>query len=297
MRSLASLQKLYHELRVKLDPLRTREVLLAAASMKTSRLGGPDRLLDWLETVADAHRVSYVEANYRVVTLRDIGKGGWANQILRKVPRNSPQGDRLIYLANSKAVAIEARDAEAAGREANFGAVLGIPACCTEFYLHYQQHASQKQNDFVPIVLDNTNGRGPYNFWNNYVAQYFGYSLLSFFPCSFNCARAAEVSKQTYEFLSKVNRKFADAFVHLQRQSILYTEYRGIFLFEGGRHDGHSIRYNPNKIRTTLQSAALMQPLLAGSRLTIHAKHLADIRRGSALLKTCRGDNVSVCLF
>jgi hypothetical protein len=231
------------------------------------------------------------------MTRRDVGKGGWSNRFGLEVPASDGRGDWLVYVASSERAATAARDAEAEQRDADFGTALGIPACCTEFYLAHRELAFRKQNDYVPLVLDNTRGPFPYNFWNNYVAQYFGYSLISFFPCSFNCERAAQVARRTHDFLRGVCTRFAGRFTYMQRQSILYTEYRGLFLFEGARYRRGHLDYEPDLIHTTLRDAALMKPLAAGQRLRINAKHDVDILVGDAVIRSCRGENVSACIF
>jgi hypothetical protein len=291
------LRNLYKTLVGAVGPLATREVLLAAAGLKTARLGLNDRRAGWLEQVLAAQGVASCRSTGRFTTHRDIGKGGWSNRFDRELPASNARGDWLVYVATSERVAVAARDAEAEQREGDFGATLGIPQCCAEFYLAHREIALRKQNDYVPLVLDNTRAPFPYNYWNNYVAQYFGYALISFFPCSFLCQRAAAIAQRTYEFLREICRHFADRFVYMQRQSILYTEYRGLFLFEGARYLKGFLDYDPARIHTTLRRAALMKPLLSGKRLRINAIHDIDILSGNAVLKSCRGDNVSACIF
>lgn len=101
----------------------------------------------------------------------------------------------------------------------------------------------------------------------------------------------------TYEFLQRINKRFANAFVYMQQQSILYTEYRGIFLFEGSQYRNQCLYYKPAKIHTTLRNAALLRYLSAGVHLKINSTHNVDIYFKDTVIKSCRGDNVSVCIF
>jgi hypothetical protein len=228
---------------------------------------------------------------------RDIGKGGWSNSFATPGANTESKGDWLVYVAASQKAARLSRDYEEAGRENDFGASLGIPECCRAFYLAQQAQAMKKQNDYVPLVLENTADPPPYDRWNNYVAQYFGYSLLSFFPCSFNCRSAATTSRSTYEFLRMVCPSFARRFVKMQRWSILYTEYRGLYLFENSSYREGRLTYDSSRIHTTLPNGAMMRHLLAGTELDVLSKHAIDIRNGTGQIKSYRGSNVCPCIF
>jgi hypothetical protein len=265
--------------------------------MKTSRIGVNDAQAARLTRVLRELGLGMCVSGKRYLGRRDIGKGGWSNSFASPGSATESKGDWLLYVANSRRAARLARDHEEAGRENDFGADLGIPECCRVFYLAQQAQAMKKQNDYVPLVLDNTDGPPPYNRWNNYVAQYFGYSLLSFFPCSFNCASAASTARSTYEFLRMVCPSFAKRFVYMQRWSILYTEYRGLHLFERSSYREGRLTYDSSRIHTTLPNGALMRHLLAGTELAVQSKHAIDIRSATGAVKSYRGSNVCACIF
>lgn len=295
--SLDRLRGLYQQVRSLLNPIQTREVLVAAAGLKASRLGAPPHLVERVEEVLSSFGLYVCRSENRFLARRDIGKGGWSNAFAESLSITDERGDWLLYVATTERAANSARDAEKSGQEDHFGAFLGIPSCCTEFFLSRQQLARQKQYDFTPLVLANTSGPYPFNYWTNFVAQYFCYSLISFFPCSFTCERAADVARATYDFLRRVNIHFADAFLRAQRQSILYTEYRGLFQFDAARYRDGTLCYRPSRIHTTVRNAAIADYLVAGNRLRIVSRHEADILSAKGLIKKLKGDNVSICIF
>src|SRR5262249_36047209 len=137
------------------------------------------------------------------------------------------------------------------GDDEGFGFLLGIPHCCIEAYKRFQPIAKLKQNDFVPLVLGNTEGSVPYSFWNNYVAQYYGRSLLSFFPCSFNCPAAESIARKTYSILQQCSPQWADSFLAIQRANILYTEYLGLHLFPSTHYRDGWLDYDARSVQST----------------------------------------------
>jgi hypothetical protein len=213
--------------------LQCREIMSAWAGLKVARIGIKTSDLKRTLKVLDELKLNYHIIPELVYLKRDIGKGGWSNKFDESKNIPSHKGDQIIYVGKTKKELKNAFKADLFGDEGEFGINLGIPQCCVDFYLRNQEKAYQKQNDFVPLVLNNTKELHSFNYWNNYVSQYFGYSLLSFFPCSFNCDKAAIMAQNTYELMSTILPDQAEKIIHFQKQPILYSEYRGIYMFEG----------------------------------------------------------------
>jgi hypothetical protein len=213
--------------------LQCREIISAWAGLKVARIGVKSSKLKSTFYFLAKLNLFYHEVPELVYLKRDIGKGGWSNKFDERQNLSLDKGDHIIYIANSEKVLKKAVNADHNGDEGEFGSNLGIPQCCIDFYLANQEKAYQKQNDFVTLVVKNTEALHSFNFWNNYISQYFGYSLLSFFPCSFQCNNAAHMAQNTYELMLSILPELTLKIVHFQKQPILYTEYRGIYLFEG----------------------------------------------------------------
>ena len=280
--------------------LRAREILCVWAGLKSARVGmAPADLPIFIQSVQSLG-LAWCCSSRKYLGKRDIGKGGWSNKFGGIVSPSSRQGDWLVYVARDAATAEAACSAEESNREFDFGSSLGIPDCCARFYLQYQQAAQAKQNDYVPFVLDQTSGNPPYDFRLNYVAQYFGYSLISFFPCSFRCPSAVLVAQRTLELLSQYVPRLATETVRLQRCPVLYTEYNGIYLFEKSAWDPETrtLRYDPTAIRGTLPpQSAVFRKLRDGDTLAVLSTHTAKIKCRTETVAVLGGDNVSICLF
>ena len=155
----------------------------------------------------------------------------------------------------------------------------------------------KKQNDFVTLVLENTYSDPPYNYWNNYVSQYFGFSLLSFFPCSFDCKESVIVSEQIYSILFDIYPEFADQFLYYHKQNILYTEYRGIYLFENTKYENGRIIYNNSMIHLSIKNSSIYKLIMQSNNLAIYNKNHCAFSNRMKLLKELKGENIALCLF
>ena len=162
-----------------------REVILAYEHVKSaSRIFIPDKIFPGFESFCSKYGLFIVKGDYKIIGNRDIGKGGWHNKIKKKVSVRSKQGTPHYYVSRNRRTAESAKDAESKKDDKWFGKKLGYPMCDQMFYDANYREANSKQCDFSLLTLRNTDGDYPYNAYNNYVAQYFGFSLLSHFPHS-----------------------------------------------------------------------------------------------------------------
>lgn len=287
-------RELYFDLVGHFDHNSIREILLAAADIKIARASLTEDKIGQLRAIAERHGLTIVAGATQWVPCADRGKGGFANRG-RPIADADEGGVRHVYIASDATLADTGKLLDEAGEDDLFGALLGIPACCRDAFERSKHLAAEKQYDFVPYVLENTQGSMPYDWRLNYLAQYFGFSLLSFFPCSFCCPAAAKVAERTLQMLVRCDADWADGFVELQRTNILYTEYDGLHLFRGRFCDGR-ILYEPGHLRST-ESTALAELLQKGDRLDVRGKHDVEVYRGSTKLGELASEDVCMCLF
>lgn len=147
----------------------------------------------------------------------------------------------------------------------------------------------------MPYVLENTCGTIPYDWRLNYPAQYFGCSLLSFFPCSFRCPAAAAVADRTLSMMTHCDAAWARTFVDLQQTNVLYTENNGLHLFRAPLCNG-LIAYAPGDLQSS-EATELADLLQQGDRLQVSGKHAVQVYRGSTKLGELAGEDACVCAF
>jgi len=282
-----------------LGAIPAKEALLAILGYKTSRLGVQSCAYEKIILLFNEFNVKYVVGNFRYTYNSDIGKGGWSNKFRSEIPINDTNaiGDYLFYIADNTNKAKIARDNEESEKEAAFGEDLGIPSCCAQFYVDNADRAMKKQNDFVTLVLENTFSDPPYNYWNNYVSQYFGYSLLSFFPCSFDCKKSISISKKIYNILLNIYPEFAKQFLYYHKQNILYTEYRGIYLFENTQCKNDMINYSNSKIHSSIKNSSIYKSIIKSDKLAVYNKNHCAFLNKSRVLREIKGENIGLCLF
>jgi hypothetical protein len=283
------------ETREHFDDNIVREILLAAAGVKLSRTCLSDERIGILEGIADRHGFRVLAGRQRYVHRRDIGKGGACNGVERRLEEHEGGGLRNVYIASDDSLAEAGRLLEEAGDDEIFGILLGIPACCREFYTRSRAIAESSQNDMVMPALDNTPDGGPYDWWVNYPAHYFGRTLLSFFPCSFRCPAASAVARSTFQMLAKCDKAWADSFLSLQQSNILYTEYEGLHLFRRPLVDG-VIHYGAEDVAST-ENTRICELIRQGDTLRVLTKHEVRICRGVERVGTIEGEDVGMCAF
>jgi hypothetical protein len=286
---------LYLDLSGKFDDNLIRETLLAAADVKISRTTLTEPKIDLLRTAAERHGFEIIGGQETFVLCADQGKGGWANRGRTTVETGEVGGVRNVYIASDGTLAETGRLLDEAGEDDLFGALLGIPACCREAFERFKHLAAGKQYDLMPFALQNTGGAMPYDWRLNCAAQYFGFSLLSFFPCSFLCPAAAEVADKTLQMLTQCDTGWADKFVKLQQSNVLYTETSGVHLLRAQLCDGQ-ISYQPRDLMST-EVTEVTGLLQRGDRLKVISKHAVHIYRGSIKIGEVAGEDICMCAF
>ncbi|MEI7613566.1 MAG: hypothetical protein WCK63_11680 [Betaproteobacteria bacterium] len=259
---------------------KVREILLAAEGLKVARTLVPE--LEARDFVRAMSSMGLYTALYhrKYVCHPDAGKGGWISRHgIELEVEAAPDGLLMVYLADNPTSALRAMEAEHANADEDFGDLLGIPACCSAHYTHSISIAEQDQNDFILPALDNTEPHFPFNHGTNIAAQYFDNCLISFYPCSFQCAAAARVAMDTHRALMLYDSAWANRLLEAHHDAILYTEYEGIYRLPGARYQRDTLHYDPELVECTL-NGVIGSLVVQGDRLLLIGPHHAVVMRG-----------------
>ena len=210
-----------------LSPSVIREVLLSRYACKVTRSYVDDRQLLALAPCLKSMGLNFILSAHKVLHRPDSGKGGFSNSIAALLPEDSFVGHFTIYIGTDMTLLEEARRFDECGDHDNFGAMLGIPDCCRVQFTAQENKAMAEQNDYSEFIST----VGGINSWCVHYGQYFGYGLVSHFPCAFSCQSTAELAKSNWQTLSALAPAFAQAFLSYQHASYLYTEYDGVYAF------------------------------------------------------------------
>jgi hypothetical protein len=293
---------MFREIRPMLSRQAVREILLAAHSRKVSRLCLFEALVPRLVNILERSGL-YVDLHDRKQILApDSGKGGWVSGYGVEVPVESPLDGYLhLYVGADPALVLAAKKAEHENRYADFGLLLGYPPCCIEFYQDNLAGAEARQGDFLlPLLgrsLAQVTAHPPlFPAWTNIAAQYFDYGLISFYPCSFFCRRAAALAQDALRLIGMYDADMADEYVLMSRMPVLYTEYDGVYLFREASLEGDCLHYDPARIEHSLDGVVLSL-LSRANRIRIGRAGSLELRDGRRLICRLQGGGCGLLLW
>jgi len=277
-----------------------REVVLAAHSRKVSRLFPPEEQVPELVNLLEEAGLWVDLHNRKQIFTPDRGKGGWISGYGLEVDLSSPQAGFIhLYLGRDPALVLAAKKAEHGHEYARFGELLGYPPCCVDFYKRHLARAESEQGDFILPLLDaSLKSASPAVFpaWTNVAAQYFNYGLLSFYPCSFHCARAVAIARDSFRLLKAYDAPLAGLYLEKARKPILYTEYEGLYLFNAAQRRGSWLYYDPGALESSLEGV-LAALLRGGDRLKIISNQRLEVRKGPRLQARLESPHLGLLLF
>lgn len=180
--------------------------------------------LNRMRRICRSYNFHYSIAHYKLADSDDIGRMGFQNTGM-KVSLENPDGRFIVYFSLSEQDALKARDLEETD-VAGFGAVLGYPGCCIRFFVDNMVEQAGKNMDFI---LPACRGIGVYPYVNNRCVRYFGITVLSHFPCDFNCEKSRKLGELYLSLIKKYDDVIAEKFERELKSFVLYTEDEGIY--------------------------------------------------------------------
>ena len=250
------------------SPATVREIIQSAYAEKISRIFLEDEQLHYLAPVLDELGLDYFLSPKKYIFNQDVGKGGFSNSIRKLVPTTSPNGAFMVHIGKRKEKLLYAREIDLNGDDYALGQALGIPECCIKAFVQNTTEAFADQNDYTLFTVGKQNLEP--DPWSVHCAQYFGYGLVSHFPCSVNCKKTSVMAKAAAKLLNNVEPNLALDFIRYQGYCYLYTEYDGIYAFKETGLIKHNIwHYDPKKIEMS-NTGLLAQAIIKGNQLIIN---------------------------
>lgn len=251
------IKDVFLKLRERLTVTAALELMEATAGRKVSRLGFSENHIPWLDELISQLGAYWVPAYAPFQHTPDLGKGEWASLADQNSQLQSTKKSWQIFISNSLERACSARDMESRNDERTFGASLGIPKCCIDFYLRERERARSSQNDFTLLSASETGISMGLPIWTNTLTQYFGTTLLSFAPCSYQCEAAIRYARERYAFALEIDVEMAKSLVTQQKTGGFYTEFEGVHLFRLLRYDGEKFEIESDSLKSTIPGGSL----------------------------------------
>ena len=152
------------------------------------------------------------------------------------------KGYYFAYISKSRDKAETAKALEEKNEHINLGLALGYPECCCEFFNKNFETESKNKNDFTLATLDESDGY-KFPFYSNITARHFDISLLSHFPCNFNCEESIKIAEKSLDIIKKHSNEWYTIFKGILNSAVLYTD-DGVFLLRGFKLDGNRLFYS-----------------------------------------------------
>ena len=175
------------------------------------------------------------------------------------------KGSFVFYVSKDGKCA-DAKKLEEDGNHFELGILLGYPECCCRFFA---ENFSSKNTDLTLKTLENSKGY-EFNFLNNICARHFDISLLSHFPCSFECEESTAIAQKNLESIKKNYPEIAKLFENVLNCAVVYTMNEGVFLLRGYKKNGEEITYSG--VVSTSKSK-LHYLLSSGKRIKVLSKN------------------------
>ena len=157
-----------------------------------------------------------------------------------KIEKDSlEKGYFFVYISRIKELAEKAKAYEENNMHFELGMVLGYPKCCCEFF---KKNFNENNADLTLETLRNSEGF-EFPFYTNIAARHFDISLLSHFPCSFNCKFSIDMGIENLNLIKKHSGQLAETFENTMKNAFLYTKGNGVFLLKKFNEENNEIKF------------------------------------------------------
>ena len=185
--------------------------------------GGDKNIIDFFEK----NNLKFVYSNFKIVKKVDKNRF-YADLGCRVAAENKKEGDFLLYISNDKDFAIKARDAEDSNNHKILGRYMDYPECCVDFFMKYLEDSTNL--DYTPLTFLNSNGINFSYLINNCLRGY-DYSIISHFPCSFQCEKSIILAKKYLDLINADDENLRNHLVISLKKPIIYSPGLGVYYF------------------------------------------------------------------
>ncbi len=188
-------------------------------------------------------------------------------------------GKFFMYISKSIELAEQAKQQEEKNNHLELGRLLGYPKCCREFFEKNFPIESIKNNDYTLTTLKNSIGF-KFPFYTNIAIRHLDLTLLSHFPCSFNCEESIKIAKSNLNTIKKHSDNH-NIITSMLKEAVIYTS-KGVFLLKNTRLGDNKLFYEKtigpenNGIYHSLKSSADLE-IINKNNIKIKNQVLQDI--------------------
>jgi hypothetical protein len=168
-----------------------------------------------------------------------------------KVPLTDKRsGQRFMYISKDKDLLKKAKQFEQENKNYELGRLLGYPQCCCKFFEKNIKEASKGTNDYSIFSLKESEGSN-FSWLNNNLLRVFDISLLSHFPCTFDCKESKKIAEENFKAISEEDNKLSKKIKNTLSSLVIYSEGVGVYSITESKADSKnnkSFLYSPESI-------------------------------------------------
>lgn len=163
------------------------------------------------------NRLAIEFSPYKIILLDKDKK--YSNKGLKVGTDDERRGMYFAYISKDPEKAALANLFETKRAHRDLGIILGYPICCIDFFIKHEPKRSKLDNNYTTSTLENSEGN-KFPFHTNICQRKMDITLLSHFPCSFNCKRSVDLAKKHLSTIGKYDNKLAGKFVSRLKSKI-----------------------------------------------------------------------------
>ncbi len=214
------------------------------------------------------------------------------NTALMVKPDYQDKGSFFAYISRSTDDATHAKFYEHIRNDNKLGEMLGYPDCCRNFYDEKYNDATEFGDEYCFFSIANTK-EAPL-FYTNNMLRFFGVTLLSHFPCSYNCVNSLFQAKRRLEAIRRASPALAEYVEDVLRGPVIAHAGTGVHALKRTSQEGNTITYKdvwltaPNPMHNLLSEGNAVE--------MVSADHIR-IKNKNLLVHEERGHGVAMVVF
>ena len=249
-----------------------------------------------IKKVIRAYGLSVEISSCRYIIERDGNKTYYTGYSTPQRLTDTGMGFFYLYIARTGKAARLLKICEEHGHERELAEILGYPQCCINFYNKHIGGCVKKKIDFMFITAKYTNTPFPHPFLNNIISRCFDSTLLSHYPCSFNCRASLDIARRRLDFIISLSQALADYLIRCLKSAIIFTPDSGIYQMASVLLKDGEIYFNKAYV-SAINKAAILDILMASDRARIVGKKRLILMNKNKILRNFNGNGVNLFIF
>jgi len=194
---------------------------------------------DKVRSFCDNYGLVMKRSNEKVLKNINWSEGSFVDSV--KIDAFMPSsGDNIIYLSKHESLAERAKVADFLNDHEQLGTLLGYPKCCVDHFRHVKTNEFIYANNYVKPALENSSFKVS---MINILPRHVDVSLISHYPCSFDCTQSINIAEQHLGVIRKHAPELADYMLDILKSPVIMTQKSGVHVLLGHWKEGPNVKF------------------------------------------------------